>query len=293
MPKVGDLIRWAEDRLQAGGVPSARLDAELLLAGALGMERTYLLARQKEQVPVEARERFARLVESRRHRVPVAYLLGSREFWSLDFEVNEHVLIPRPETETVVESALRMARRLQDGAGELLVADVGTGAGPIAVALAREIPSAIVHATEISGAALEVARRNASRHGVSERIVFHRGDLLEPLMEAGLEGRLDLVVCNPPYVGLSEPVQEEVRRWEPREAVYSGKTGEEIIRRLIPQAAPALRDGGALVMEITLAREKLVRNLLGEDPCWEEVAVGADLAGLPRVVTAVRARRVS
>lgn len=285
MPTAGALLAEAASRLAARGVGSPRLDAEVLLAGAMGISRASLIALRDDSVPHEAASRFADLVSRREERVPVAYLLGVKEFWSREFEVNEDVLIPRPDTEWIVGESLRA---LTDREGPLIV-DVGTGAGPIAVSLALERPDAEIHATDISAAALAVARRNAAKHGVADRIRFHTGDLLEPILALGLEGRVDLIASNPPYVALCEPVDLEVIRWEPRIAVYAGESGTEVIARLIPQAARALAPGGCLVMEITRGREPFIRELLSSGRMFTDVAVREDYAGLPRILTARKA----
>ncbi len=320
MPRIIGLLDRAAVRLAQRGCASARLDAEVLLSHALGIGRAALVARREESLPAAAIVAFEAMLARREARVPVAYLVGIKEFWSLEFEVNESVLIPRPETEIVVEEALRLlgqhgtarppevrcvggiTQNVSRQSGSLapgapprltppVVVDVGTGAGPIVVALARERPDAILHATDISRAALEIARRNAGRHGVAGRIRFHGGDLLSPVLGAGLAGRIDLVASNPPYVGYSESVDEDVRLWEPREAVYGGAGGAEVIERLVPQAARALAPDAWLVMEIAPAREASVRRLLAEGGVWRDVSVRSDLAGLPRVVTARRAGR--
>jgi len=277
------LVRSAAP-LTESGVPSALLDAELLLSHVLGLDRARLSARLDQVAEPALVARFDSLVERRADRVPLAYLMGSREFWSLDFEVTPDVLIPRPETEHVVERALQLL-----GAGPApVIADVGTGAGPIAVALARELPEATVHAVDISPGALEVCRRNAARHGVAGRIRFHEGDALGPLLSEGFAGKLDLVASNPPYVAIGESVQEEVRRWEPAVAVFAGGRGDEVIARLIPQAEVILRAGGHIVMEISLPRLERVKQLLEATGRWQEITVTPDLSGLPRVVSARR-----
>jgi release factor glutamine methyltransferase len=256
----------------------------VLLAHVLGIDRARIGARLEERLDPARADRYDRLVAKRADRVPLAYLTGYREFWSLDLEVTPEVLIPRPETEHVVERSLELLR----GAARPVIADVGTGAGPIAVALARELPGAEVHAIDLSPGALEVCRRNAERHGVAERMRFHAGDALDPLLREGLAGRIDLVASNPPYVARGESVQEEVRRWEPALAVFAGEAGDEVIARLVPQAAEALRPGGGLVVEISLPRLERVREILDAGGCWAEVTVTPDLAGLPRVVSARR-----
>ena len=206
----------------------------------------------------------------------------------MDFIVSPAVLIPRPETEHVIETVLswvgRAPLRLRSGQASpaaLRIADVGTGSGCIAIALAKELPQAEIHATDISADALEVARANAARHQFENRIQFHHTDLLQRFESASF----DFVVSNPPYVGESEEdeVQPEVRKFEPRNAVFAGPTGLEIIERLIPQAQAALKPGGCLVMEISGTIAGGVKRLLTE---WEEVQITNDLQGIPRVASA-------
>lgn len=291
MSTIGSLLQDAAARLASRGIASAHLDADLLLGGVLGLTRASLLARRDETVSGEAAAKYEGLLLRREARVPVAYLVGVKEFWSLDFEVNASVLIPRPETELIVEEGLRLLASRPPGAAPPLAADVGTGAGPIAIALARERRDLTVHATDVSGEALAVAGRNAQRHGVASSVRFHQGDLLSPLLAADLAGRFDIVASNPPYVGYSEEVEEDVLRWEPRDAVFAGAEGGEVIERLIPQAARALLPGGHLVMEIGPAREAFVRRQLASGAgslFWSGVRVLADLAGRARAVCARR-----
>lgn len=203
----------------------------------------------------------------------------------MDLIVTPAVLIPRPETEHVVETVLALSRadraaRQEPPPHNLLVADVGTGSGCIALALAKELPHAEIHATDISAAALEVARANAARHGLDDRIQFHQVDLLE-----GLPSNFDFIVSNPPYVGDSEEdqVQLEVRKFEPRNAVFAGPTGVEVISRLILQARGRLRPGGWLVFEISGSIAGAVQHLLDS---WEKVRIIPDLQSIPRVAQA-------
>ena len=286
MHTAGALLQDAARRLEARGIPSARLDAELLLAEVLGMERSVLLARSDTQLAPEQCEKFEAWIAKRLERVPVAYILGRREFWSMEFQVNEAVLVPRPETELVVETALAELRARKDADSPPFIVDVGTGAGPIVLALASELPDAVLHATEISAQALAVAKGNASRHGLEKRIRFHQGDLLAPVNEAGFGGRIDLVASNPPYVALDEEVDADVKRWEPTGAVYAGPTGNETIHRLIAQAEQALTPGGALIMEIAPQREEALARLMSESAAWADHAFLPDLCGKTRVLRA-------
>ena len=275
-------------RFTADQVPSPRLNAELLLMFTLNCDRAYLFAHPERELSVEEQARYEAALAERARGVPAQYITGHQEFWGMDLIVSPTVLIPRPETEHVIEAVLTLATDVRVGGQEwpphtkpLRILDVGTGSGGIALALAREFPDAEIHATDISAAALEVARANAARHQVERRIYFHQADLLE-----GLDlTNLDFVVSNPPYVGESEEdqVQLEVRKFEPRSAVFAGRMGTEVIARLLPQAHAALRPGGWLIMEISETVAAGVKKLLG---AWEDVRIISDLQSIPRVVQA-------
>jgi release factor glutamine methyltransferase len=267
-------------------VPSAQLAAELLLMHVFGCDRSYLYTHPEEELAAGKSDRYLRLIAERATGKPTQYITGHQEFWGLDLEVTPAVLIPRPETEHVVEAVLDLARRQGlGGEAPISLVDVGTGSGAIALALALELPRAAVFATDFSVAALEVAQRNAARLGFAERVTFVQGDLLAPLL-ATHAGRLDFVVSNPPYVGAAEldSVQREVREFEPRLAWGGLERDTEIYERLLPQAEGALRPGGHLVVEIGYKMREAVVGLFGAP--WTEVEVRPDLAGIPRVVTA-------
>jgi len=257
------------------------MNAELLLMFVLGCDRAYLYAHPERALSQEEQARYQEAIRQRSRGVPAQYITGHQEFWGLDLIVSPAVLIPRPETEHVIETVLERNRPRGSSGDFRRIVDVGTGSGAIALALAIELPQAEIHATDISPAALEIARANAARHQLEARIHFHETNLLQGLPP----GVFDLVVSNPPYVGESEEdqVQLEVRRFEPRTAVFAGPTGLEVIERLLPQAHARLRPGGWLVLEIsgTIALE--VRRRL-ED--WEEVAITHDLQSVPRVAAA-------
>jgi release factor glutamine methyltransferase len=214
--------------------------------------------------------------------VPAQYITGHQEFWGMDLIVTPAVLIPRPETEHLIETVLALAADKKSSPGKnLRIVDVGTGSGCIALALAKEFPRAEIRAIEVSESALEIARANAARHGLERRVTFHQADLL-----AGFDLRdFDFVVSNPPYVGESEEdqVQLEVRKFEPRKAVFAGHEGTEVIARLIPQAESALRTGGWLVLEVSGSIAGRVQRLLG---AWDEVRAIPDLQSIPRIVQA-------
>ena len=271
----------AISRLTAANVPSPRLNAELLLMFTLACDRAYLHAHPERKLSAEEQRRYDHALEERERGVPAQYITGHQEFWGMDFIVTPDVLIPRPETEHVIETVLRGVGRAPLPAALLRIADVGTGSGCIALALAKELPSAEIHATDISSAALQIARANASRLQLEARVQFHQADLLQGFESGGF----DLVVSNPPYVGASEEdqVQLEVRKYEPRNAVFAGPTGLEVIARIIPQARESLKPGGWLVMEISGTIAERVRGLLAD---WDEVEIANDLQGIPRVAAA-------
>ena len=286
-------------QLERESVPSAALAAELLLMHTLGRDRAWLYAHTEVALDAATRDRYFSLIARRASGVPTQHLTGHREFWGLDFEVTPDVLIPRPETEHVIEVALE---RLGVGSGagsprskmQFRFADVGAGSGCIAIALAHEFPAARIFATDISAAALEVARRNAARHGVNSRIEFMECNLMDLLLHdlrlTSRESRsLDLIASNPPYIGRQETatLPREVREHEPAVALFGGETGTEIYAPLIAQAATLLKPGGLLVLELGHKSAECVSRLLGA-PEWTSVTITNDLAGIPRVASAQR-----
>jgi release factor glutamine methyltransferase len=268
--------------LTADNVPSPRLNAELLLMFTLACDRAYLFAHPERNLTDDEQTRYQEALAERARGVPAQYITGHQEFWGMDLIVTPAVLIPRPETEHLVETLLALAADKKSSPGKnLRIVDVGTGSGCIALALAKEFPQAEIHAIDLSDAALEIARANAARHGLERRVTFHQADLL-----AGFDLRdFDFVVSNPPYVGESEEdqVQLEVRKFEPRKAVFAGHEGTEVIARLIPQAESALRTGGWLVLEVSGSIAGRVQRLLG---AWDEVRAIPDLQSIPRIVQA-------
>src|SRR5579864_6512925 len=292
---VRGALREAMTRLSEAELPSHALAAELLLMHVLGRERTWLYSNPEAALDAAEANKYFALVARRLAGTPTQYLTGKQEFWGLEFEVTPAVLIPRPETEHVVEVALeRLGARgitinMMTGipSPPLRIADVGTGSGCIAVALAHELPHAEVLATDISAQALEVARRNASRHGLADRVLFLQTDLLESVNEAN---SFDLVASNPPYVARNESHQlpREVREHEPASSLFGGPTGAEIYPRLIEQAASLLRHRGILALELGYNSLDYVRPLLYGQAAWVNVSVTNDLAGIPRVIAAER-----
>lgn len=274
-----EALASAIKRLADNSVGSPRRNAELLLMFALSRDRAYLYAHPERELTTDELDRYNKALAERSRGVPSQYITGHQEFWGMDFIVTSAVLIPRPETEHVIEAVLPLAREMATPR----IVDVGTGSGCIAVALARELPRAEIYASDISPDALEIARANAVRHQLENRIVFRQADLLDGVPP----GSLDFVVSNPPYVGESEEeqVQLEVRKHEPRNAVFAGMTGVETIERLVPQAEVALRPGGWLIMEISGTIVDGVTRLLKG---WDELRITNDLQGIPRVVSARR-----
>ncbi len=289
----------ARRRLERAGIApqEASLDADVLARHALGgWERGRLLAAMGDACPAGFDADFEPLLARRERREPSAYITGSREFWEIDIEVGPGVLVPRPETEELVEEALA---RLSDGPADprlprtsaaerpprCAIADVGTGSGCVAVALARWLPGATVTAIDASRDALAFARRNAERHGVADRVRVVQGDLLE-----GQAGPFDAVVSNPPYVPSSEcpDLQAEIRLYEPVSALDGGKDGLDVIRRLVPEAADGLRPGGWLLFEFGFGQAEGVRAIIAAEPRLELVGIKPDLSGIPRVAVAQR-----
>ena len=303
----------AIDRLEAADVGSPRLNAEVLLMFVLGVNRAYLYAHPERELTPEENTRYDEALAQRATGMPSQYITGHQEFWGLDFVVSPAVLIPRPETEHLVETVLEFAREVP----RPKIVDVGTGSGAIALALAQELKTAEVYAVDLSSDALEIARANAARLQLDGRVNFAQCNVLTPVHvqsavvgdEASSLNRVvipiegvspsgetaivvgfrdfDFVVSNPPYVGFDEAdkVQKSVRDFEPRAAVFAGERGLDVIAPLIEQAHAALKSGGWLAMEIGYSMRDAVLNLL--DPAlWADIRVVPDLQGIPRVIAA-------
>jgi release factor glutamine methyltransferase len=320
---VRALLKFGIAQLREASVPSFTLAAELLLLHVLGRDRAWIYAHPEEIIPAGDAARYFALIARRAGGEPTQHLTGKQEFWGLEFEVTPEVLIPRPETEHVIEVALdRLAlRELRAGRPQTLsgegmqIADVGTGSGCIAVALAKELPGAKIFATDISSKALAVARRNAARQGSSDRIHFVECNLLDEVARAAVgapyiaplqgnaaisathESRVtshesrsfDLIVSNPPYVGRREAatLPREVRDHEPEVALYGGEEGYEVYSALIAQTSQRLKPGGILVLELGQTSLPAVQPLL-DAQTWTNVGITNDLAGIPRVIAAER-----
>jgi release factor glutamine methyltransferase len=295
---VRGALRTGISMLREKQVASYTLAAELLLVHVLRRDRAWLYAHPEEPLNSQKLDTFFSLITRRADGEPTQHLTGKQEFWSLEFEVTPDVLIPRPETEHVIEVALdRLAlRELRTGRpqktnGEgFLIADIGTGSGCLAIALAKELPAATIYATDISPAALAVARRNASRHAVEKHIHFLEADLSRsPTGDAAKESTFDLIVSNPPYIPRRDAntLAREVRDHEPAIALYGGEEGYELYAGLIALARRQLKPGGIFVAELGHDSLPAVQPLLDAGQ-WTAVGVSNDLAGIPRVIAAER-----
>jgi release factor glutamine methyltransferase len=278
---IGRLLEWTTQFLAQKGSESPRLDAEVLLAHALGLRRIDLYTRHDERASEQQRQRFRDLVRRRVEGCPVAYLVGRKEFFSLELEVSPAVLIPRPDTECVVDECLRLARAMP----EPRVLDIGTGSGCLAVAVARQHKGARVTATDLSPDALAVAARNAAKHGLSERIRFLLGDLFVPLPA---EERFDFILSNPPYIRHLDlaALPRGVRDYEPQMALDGGETGFAVFDRLVAEAPKYLEPGGYLIVEIGSAQEAPGRERIGCIAGYELAKTVQDGSGHPRVLRA-------
>jgi release factor glutamine methyltransferase len=272
----------AFQRFIAAEVPSPRLNAEILMTFTLGRDRSYLFAHPERELSPEEQYRYEEVITQREQGCPTQYITGHQEFWGLDLLVSPAVLIPRPETEHVIETVLELVKEhYREHHSRIRIVDVGTGSGCISLALATELPQAEIHACDISDEALEMARVNAARLGLGGRVLIRKSDLLSVYEQE----TFDFVVSNPPYVGECEAdkVQKQVKEFEPKIAVFSGAEGMDIYRRLLPQSQEVLRFGGWFVTEIGFSIEEKTKRLMRG---WEDVRTTADLQGIPRVIAA-------
>lgn len=280
--QLRDGLENAAAQLRSGPHPErARADAETLMRHHIGKNRAWLIAHSDDEFGGCASIGYARLIERRMAGEPIQYIAGECEFYGLPFNVTRDVLIPRPETEHSVEKVLELAK----GFGAPRIVDVGTGSGAIAIAVAHNVPSAKMTATDVSSAALEVARSNAELNGVAERIRFLKGDLMAPV--AGEQ--FEIVVSNPPYVAEKdrETLSIEVREYEPAMALFAGASGLDVYRRLIPSVHAVLVPGGYVVLEIGYEQRDAIAGLL-RDAGFKEIEFAADLQGTDRVAVGRR-----
>jgi release factor glutamine methyltransferase len=272
---IGGAIGAGAERLAKAAVTEPRREAGSLLAHVLGRDRSFIIAHADDPVTIEQREALQILVERRTIGEPLQYIIAQQEFFKLDFEVTPDVLIPRPETELIVETSLELLQSHP----EPYFADIGTGSGCIAISMLNELPAARAIATDISRAALRVARRNAERHRVTDRLVLLESDGLSAL---DVNESFSLIASNPPYVSEDElkSVQREVS-YEPRAALAAGSDGLSVIRRLVREAPPFLRPGGYFVFEIGFGQSDAVERLVDQS-AWKLVEIREDLQGIPR-----------
>jgi len=284
MTDIRTALRRAARDLNGSGSPSPRLDAEVLLMRFLRMDRLQLSMQPERELSQEEAAGFARWVERRSLSEPVAYILGDKEFWSLRFEVGREVLIPRPETECLIEEVLRFYRPPGEG---LRVLDIGTGSGAIGGVLARELPAARVVATDISPGAIAVARRNAMAHGVAGRMEFFQGDLF-----AAVSGDLDIICSNPPYIpeGVYGLLPAGIRNFEPRGALIAGPDGMAFHRKIIREGVHRLKTGGRIFLEIGEGQRDRVAALFRAEDGYRDIDCRKDYGGIDRVVLARKIR---
>lgn len=282
--KISEAIGGAARRLADAGVPAPAFDAELLLRHILGRDRAWIISHRDDDMDEDDIRAFEATVSRRASREPLQYIIGRQEFWGLEFVVTKDVLIPRPETELIIETVLD---EIKDKTAPIVI-DLCTGSGCIAVSIAKEHRGVRVFATDISPLALEIARKNSRRHGVSGSIRFLEGDLFEPLNELSIKGMADVIASNPPYIpeGDIADLQPEVRDYEPRGALAAGPKGTEIQRRIIEAAPDFLKGGGLLVMEMGMGQAEVLTQMLGRTGAFDGPKVLKDLAEIERVIVA-------
>jgi release factor glutamine methyltransferase len=281
---IGRLLAWTREHFQARGIDEPRLSAELLLAHALGCRKIDLYARFEESPANEKRSAFRELVKAAAEHKPISYLIGRKEFYSLEFEVTPDVLIPRPETELLVERTLAHFKTVDRAEPRML--DVGTGSGCITIAVLKRHKSAIAVATDISSGALSVAKRNADRHGVGERVSWVETNWLELSTDKVPGGGFDVIAANPPYIALRDKatIPANVREFEPHEALFGGEDGLDAFRAIAPSARRLLRDDGVVLVEIAMNQAKEVVALFEKAGVWRLLNQYRDGAGIDRVL---------
>jgi release factor glutamine methyltransferase len=278
---IKKLVDWTTEYLKKYSIEWPHLEAEILLAHSLKIPRIQLYVQFERVLTPDELAEYKKLLLRRTKREPIAYITGKQPFMSLDFEVNPSVLIPRPETEKLVEITIDLAKKLENPA----IADIGTGSGAIAVSLAKYIPSAKVRATDSSKEAIEAAKSNAEKHGVQDRCEFFVGDLLNPL-----KGEFDIIVSNPPYIktGEIDSLQPEISKFEPRYALDGGDDGLNYYRKIVEEVAAYLKGNGSLVLEVGAGQAKTVNELIGKTGKFAAPEIIKDLSGIERVVVAHR-----
>jgi len=284
---IQKLLNWTAEYLTNKSVDSPRLSAELLLSHALGLMRIELYTQFDRQVPQQQLDQLHDLVKRAGLHEPVAYLTGRTEFYSLELEITADCLIPRPETELLVQRAIEF---LRTRSGVQYICDLCTGSGCIAVAIAKNVPDARVTATDISSAALEVAARNVEKHRLNEHVRLLCGDLFEPVIKQLDVNQFDLIVCNPPYVSTAEYeiLDKNVKDYEPESALLAGADGLDIYRRIIDKVYDFLKPGAALMLEIGYAQGPAVRELLEQTGAFAQIKIEKDHQDNDRIVSAMK-----
>lgn len=282
MNTYGELIQWGETKLGTARVEQPRLEAELLLAELLGINRLELILQLKEKVALRIKNKFFSYIGQRQKRVPAGYILRNACFYGLEFYVDKGVLIPRPETELLVEEVVRIVNRYQmtDDCKKLKVLEIGVGSGAVAVALVKNIAGAVVYGTEISDRALHIARRNMKLHRVSQRVFLSKGNLFGRIKE-----KFDIIVANPPYLSGDDlmALQPEVS-YEPRRALYGGKDGLQYYRQIIPQLKKYLLPRGVVAMEMGYGQAKKIEQMFKAENIFESIEIKKDYCGIERII---------
>jgi release factor glutamine methyltransferase len=284
---IQKLLNWVAEYLRREGIDSPRLSAELLLSHVLAKKRIELYTQFDRTVAEDQLARLRDLVKRAGQHEPVAYLVGKTEFYSLELNVSPHCMIPRPETELLVERAIEF---LQVRSGPQIVCDLCTGSGCIAIAIAKNCPAARIMATDISTDALKVAAQNIQKHQLDERVELLCGDLFEPLTARLAGDRLDLIVCNPPYVSAAdyEALDRTVKHYEPKLALFAGADGLDICRRVIQEAHAFLKPGGALMLEIGFSQGRAIKELLEQTGTFTEIRIEKDFQNNDRIAIVKR-----
>ncbi|MDP2683229.1 MAG: peptide chain release factor N(5)-glutamine methyltransferase [Deltaproteobacteria bacterium] len=292
---ISETLLWAEEYLAGYNVPDAKIETEYLLAHALDCKRTELYLNHENHLSDYVLQEFIGFVERRIKREPSQYIIGEQEFWGLGFKVTRDVLIPRPETEILVEEAIKtvtseqwpvVSKNIRNHSP--LILDLCTGSGCIAISLAKEIPGCKVYAIDISERALDVAMENAERHDVAGRITFLQGNMFEPLN--GLNIKADIIVSNPPYISKDEmkKIEPEISQYEPAGALYGGDDGLDFYRRIIAESPAYLAKGGYLMLEMGYGQAEEIKKLIKQNNVFEQIDIKKDLAGIDRVIKAQR-----
>ncbi len=288
METVNQLIQKAESEFSKVGIDTPRLDAEVLLAHVLNCDRAHLYGHPEEKLSEDGFQLFRNLVSRRLKREPVAYIIGKKEFWDREFEICHGVLVPRPDTEALIEEVLSICKTAKPCPTEYpKIIDIGVGSGNIAITLACELPEARVWGTDSSDTAIKLATKNAKTHGVSSRVHLLKGSLFDPLAEQSLLGSVDFIVSNPPYIP-SVRIPElapEITKFEPIETIDGGPNGLSVIEPILNKAPSFLKDGGYLVMEIDPEEVEQIREMANSSGGWKDIKIKKDLGGRDRIIT--------